>query len=181
MVECVVAFLETRAGFFQTTRDLRREILGETLKLIVASAETYCELGKSDDVAAVLGLSSNLLSVLALDYEHDAGGLVDQHGIDALVSWPTAKSLGCCRLVFGHEGAQKPQNEQLVVSQVRIALLEVAEFAAKIDFTHACVSHGFTLCCRTAAGETRARSGPLSVVADLTVRRFGRAAPCEAA
>jgi hypothetical protein len=61
-------------------------------------------------------------------------GFVDQHGIDTFVAWSTAESLGDRRLIPGYEGAQKPQNEELVVSQARVALLDVAELAATINF-----------------------------------------------
>jgi hypothetical protein len=36
---------------------------------------------------SALSLLPNLLPVLALDYKHDPGGIVDQHSIDALVAW----------------------------------------------------------------------------------------------
>jgi hypothetical protein len=80
----------------------------------------------------VLRPPRHLLTVFSLNHEDDPRRFVDEDGVDTLIACTATKGRRRAGFGLGDEGTEKPEDEELVVAELWIAIAELTEFTAQI-------------------------------------------------
>jgi hypothetical protein len=93
----------------------------------------------------VLVLLGELLAVLPLHDEHDASGIVDEHGVNALVARAAADRRNGSLLVLSDGSDKEEQNEELIIRECRIAVAEIPKLTTKVLLREMGSTHGTSI------------------------------------